>query len=97
MPCYYTGTAEGDAKLAADEARRELTRVTSMLCELLARIDYEGEFTLTDLHDELVPGLNNFWQEHKAIDKKRKESIYEKAISKLTVEELRVLKELGLH
>lgn len=34
MPCYVTGSAEGDAQLDAQEARRELQRVTRVACEL---------------------------------------------------------------
>ena len=96
MACYYTGTAEGDAKLAADEARKELTRVTSMLCEVMQLVEDSVQVMEHELY-EGVPGLEAFWSEHKEIDKKRKQKIKDEAIHKLTVEELRVLKELGLH
>lgn len=34
MPCYITGSAEGDARLSEQEARRELEVVTRVACEL---------------------------------------------------------------
>jgi hypothetical protein len=34
MPCYATGTAEGDARLMAQEAHEQLTITTRVACEL---------------------------------------------------------------
>lgn len=34
MPCFSTGSAEGDAYLRTEEAQAELTEVTRMLCSV---------------------------------------------------------------
>ena len=70
MPCYYTGSAEGDAQLAADEARRELTRVTRVACELWELVE-----SIPMLHHNLqvLSGPTLRWiRQHQKIDKKRR-------------------------
>ena len=68
MPCYYTGTAAGDARLEASEANQALTKTTAHLCSLCRHIEdtYEDDI----IGD--VPGLKKWWKEHKAIDERNK-------------------------
>ena len=64
MPCYYTGTAEGDARLAAQEATTELTEVTRLLCKAMKVV--ERERLLKSMPDD----VRDWWREHKVIDRK---------------------------
>lgn len=68
MPCYYTGTKAGDAELDAQEARKALTNVTSMLCNLCAMIEATG----CDDETGMPAGTQKWWKEHKKVDSKRK-------------------------
>ena len=71
MPCFYTGSAEGDARYAADEAskraakyKKELDRLTDLLCKAgRAR------------HNGIVPPVEvrKWWAEHRCQDAKRGE------------------------
>lgn len=71
MPCYYTGSAEGDARYAAEQAndlanryRKELDKLTDLLCK--AGKCYErGTPAPKELRD--------WWQKHKKEDAKRGE------------------------
>ena len=68
MPCYATGSAEGDARLAAQEANDELTKVTRLLCKLCGRLERSG-FTKPITTDKK---LHAWWEKHKKIDRIRK-------------------------
>jgi hypothetical protein len=65
MPCYATGSAEGDANLSAQEARLEASKATRVLCEVLNWLDDRG---LVDLQSADV---RLWWEEHKKVDAKR--------------------------
>ncbi len=68
MPCYVTGTAEGDARLAADDARQAATRLSELLCMQLRALDETG-------HENLIHGaVRPWWDEHKRIDQERVEA-----------------------
>lgn len=64
MPCYMTGSAEGDANLAASEARREATRLTRLLCVACALLEQS--------HKKLPAQLKEWWDNHKKVDEARK-------------------------
>ncbi len=68
MPCYYTGSAEGDAQLAAKEAREELgktiTELNRYLCAACHVLEINGW--------PFPRGLDKWWKKHKKIDAKRK-------------------------
>ena len=38
MPCYYTGSAEGDRALAAQEAKEELQRIITATAQVACEI-----------------------------------------------------------
>ena len=65
MPCFYTGSAEGDAQLAAQEAREELTEVTRVACEL-AKLATPKKFV------KLSEKTQDWVLEHRKTDKKNK-------------------------
>ena len=69
MPCYYTGSAEGDARLAAEETRerlgKEITNRTRLLCSICQTAE-EAKLTLPK-------DVQTWWNKHKKVDKKRKE------------------------
>jgi hypothetical protein len=67
MPCYYTGSAEGDARLAAEEAQTALTNVTQMLCALMTLIETHHDYLMPDVPSN----VRIWWDRHKEIDKKR--------------------------
>lgn len=99
MPCYATGSAEGDARLAASEAHRRLTEVTDMLCSVMQTIERERN-GLDFIDTKLKTNVQNWWAEHKRIDaekqaKAREEQnrriLAEQALKKLTKEELEAL------
>lgn len=64
MPCYDTGSAEGDARQAAAEAGRRVTELASALCELCAHCEAKGV--------PLTPQAALFWSYHKRLDEERK-------------------------
>lgn len=94
MPCFVTGSAEGDARLAQQEAQKEATKVTRLLCQLCRQV--EGEFGINHLpHD-----VKKWWVRHKEIDEKRikeraeavkRVELRKKALKKLSPEERRAL------
>lgn len=97
MPCFHTGSAEGDARLAAREAQKELTEVMQMLCYICAELDYQGTFNSVTAG---LPTIKEWWEEHKRIDmkrlaeeeeQKRQEAVAKRAKSKLTFEERKAL------
>lgn len=68
MPCFMTGSAEGDAALARDEAAAETTKVTRLLCALLK------ELPPTHPAIDRVPGLKRWRDKHQKIDAKPRRS-----------------------
>jgi hypothetical protein len=69
MPCYYTGSEIGDARLARDEANAELTKLTRWLCAICH---------VADLNKWPLPNdLQRWWNKHKRIDAKRKATSHE--------------------
>lgn len=90
MPCYYTGSAEGDVNLAATEARESLTKVTAMLCDTLDEVEREGILHFCS------PETQAWWAEHQRIDAIRIEKeeseetqrkLREEGLAKLSPEE----------
>jgi hypothetical protein len=63
MPCYYTGSAEGDARLHAEEAQTELTKVTRLLCSAMKAA--ERQRFLSAMPND----VRQWWREHKKIDR----------------------------
>ena len=85
MPCYQTGSAEGDARLDAEEARKELTDTTRMLCRLMTVLVEADVFKGTTFIGK-VDGLQEWWRLHQEIDRQR----IEKGVAKLERQRLRV-------
>lgn len=70
MPCYYTGSAEGDARLSEQEAHTETTKITDMLCRTLKAIE-DRELEPDLLLIQLLPkDVQRWWKEHKKLDKR---------------------------
>lgn len=67
MPCTYTGSLEGDARLAAETSGRKLTEVTNMLCLTLREFEKFEEF------ENLPAHVRKWWREHKKLDTARRE------------------------
>jgi hypothetical protein len=74
MPCYVTGSAEGDARMAADDARAEATHVTRMLCEVMATLS-EAQIK------KLSPDLKKWWKRHGEMDQRRREHAHHHALN----------------
>lgn len=65
MPCYVTGSAEGDANLALDEAQQAATQATEMLCAVMRNLDNLGL-------EQSAPGnVQDWWKKHKRLDAQR--------------------------
>lgn len=73
MPCYYTGSAEGDRALALEEAEKEntaiITELTQMLCSTLTEM--EGHLEPEQVEAILSKRTQTWWRKHKKIDAKR--------------------------
>lgn len=71
MPCYATGSAEGDAQLSAQEARKEATKVTALLCMLCQEVEEYG------CVDEifLPTPVRAWWKKHKKIDQIKRKKV----------------------
>lgn len=61
MPCTYTGTLLGDAKLDAQTARKATTRLARLLCKACERLDRAGMLPKKD-------PLRKWWVEHQQLD-----------------------------
>lgn len=92
MPCYYTGSAEGDRALAATEKAEELatklTQMTEFACEAMAIVEHQG------FAKSCTYALRKWWQDHQKIDQQRKdqeEARRKKALAKLTAEDRHAL------
>ena len=58
MPCYITGSAEGDTLLSLeDEYKRELTKLTRISCKLARQLE--------DNKIEILKGCRAWWVKHK--------------------------------
>jgi hypothetical protein len=64
MPCYVTGSAEGDAELAAADAIKELTKVTRLLCLVCKEAEKNN--------GELPKSVWDWWEKHSKQDKANK-------------------------
>lgn len=72
MPCYYTGSAEGDARLFAEESEermrkkyaKELIKLTAMLCKMCKKSE--------DNNLILPKQIEKWWEKHKKTDKGQK-------------------------
>lgn len=94
MPCYYTGSREGDLALAAQETREALTKVTRVACELLSLMPGYGD----GAWDEISPEVIAWCKEHQRKDRQRRanerkaretKKKREQALAKLTPAERR--------
>ena len=94
MPCYLTGSLEGDLRLETSEAREQATLMTRRACAALEILTREG------LLNELPSDVRDWWKKHQAIDLERKtrereqeriDEIARQAIAKLNEEEQRAL------
>jgi hypothetical protein len=70
MPCYYTGSAEGDALLGANEdiskLQKERLKLTQLLCSICKTLDdSNGSFLMS-------AALRSWWKKHSKQDKKAK-------------------------
>jgi len=66
MPCYLTGSPEGDARLTLQEAQENATNLCEMLCIACRYIEHK---------DLTIPiEIQRWWSIHKKIDKKRKKT-----------------------
>jgi hypothetical protein len=69
MPCYYTGSKEGDAALAYEESvkslTKKITKLTRLLCKTCEHIEH---LEVTFPSEE----IENWWEKHKKTDAKRK-------------------------
>ena len=91
---FGLSTAEGDALLQAEEANKELTHITDLLCSACEKLESTDKLNL------LPPRVVKWWQNHKKIDQERlKQEIREmnlrktrkRVISKLTPREKEAL------
>jgi hypothetical protein len=96
MPCYLTGSAEGDARLSASESRAEVTKLAALLCKVCET--YENTPEGSDVY--LPSDVLSWWNEHKKIDAERlrreaedlqRNQARKNALSKLTAAERRAL------
>ncbi len=87
MPCYTTGSAEGDARLSASEARAEATRAVELLCRACAIIEQR----VCKLKDggPLMAELAAWWMYHQEVDAKRLKKERRERQRKINGEELR--------
>jgi hypothetical protein len=70
VPCYVTGSAEGDARLGELEARKELTRVTRVACELWELVQ---SIPMLQHNLQVLSGPTLRWiREHQKIDRRRR-------------------------
>lgn len=71
MPCYYTGSAEGDAALAHEESNKKhkstITKLTRMLCDSCKEMEAKGI--------EIPKSVKAWWIRHKKIDKKNEKAM----------------------
>lgn len=66
MPCYYTGSALGDAKLSAAESSKKVTELTDILCSTFRALERNGSWN--NIKDQLTTPAVTWWEHHKAVD-----------------------------
>ena len=100
MPCYATGSAEGDAILAASEASKRLTEVTDMLCSVMRALEKRGRDGERFIEESCKTNVQKWWSDHKRIDAEKQRAareeqnrriLAEQALKKLSPEELAAL------
>ena len=94
MPCYYTGSKEGDLQLSLQESHEATTKLARMLCTAMEHIEQTGCGLPIDVE------LTNWWASHKQLDADRAvrdleqahlENLRSTAMSKLTPTERKAL------
>lgn len=58
MPCYYTGSREGDLELNLEESHKVVTKLTRLLCEACKKIPEK----------DMSKKLRKWCKQHKKID-----------------------------
>lgn len=66
MPCYYTGSAEGDLRLAAEEREKTMTQLTQLLCKSCKEL---SKYAFMQHWPE---DLRKWYSNHKKVDAERK-------------------------
>lgn len=66
MPCYVTGSAQGDAELARDEAYDDANKATRAACEMAKILKPMAQF------NRLSKSTQDWIKEHEKIDRQRK-------------------------
>lgn len=70
MPCYMTGSLEGDLAMHAEDAQEEAQEATRAACELLKYLrDCHVGFSVPSL----TKATQRWIRKHEKIDRKRKE------------------------
>lgn len=65
MPCYATGSREGDLMLSMRESQEEATKVTDLLCQVCRLAEVDGR--------PLPAEVAVWWAKHKKIDQEAKD------------------------
>lgn len=71
MPCYYTGSAEGDAALAQKESSEKLAKELSTTTDLLCTTLKQLESTSPAAIKKLPANIQDWWKKHKKVDQRR--------------------------
>ena len=71
MPCFYTGSAEGDAALASKESAEKLAKELSATTDLLCTTLKQLESTSPAAIKKLPANVQDWWKEHKKVDQRR--------------------------
>lgn len=66
MPCYATGSRQGDLELSLNDAQKIATKATQRLCATLEVFEQYEEFNL------LPADVKRWWRKHKEVDARRK-------------------------
>lgn len=66
MPCFYTGSELGDARLATEEARKTVTKLARLLCTA------EKMIGNNPVSKKDRKALLDYFKEHNVIDAERK-------------------------
>lgn len=72
MPCYATGSAEGDARMDAREAQIAAVAATRAACELVAMLRSRG---MRKMLNQLTPATKAWIVEHDAKDAREKQRV----------------------
>jgi hypothetical protein len=66
MPCYITGSQEGDLSLSLEEAHSKATELTNLLCMQCEALEATKNFHLMHFC------VRKWWENHKKIDEDRR-------------------------